>query len=105
MAVRKSKKPKPIGGVVDAVIGSLGLGKSYDGWQVVGRWPEIVGEQIARRAKAIRFDDGVLYVVVEDASWRQNLAMEIKNILATIHKYPFGRAVTNVRLTGTERGR
>ena len=89
---------------MDSVIGSLGLQKSYNGWQVVSQWPEIVGEQIARRAKAIRFDDGTLYVAVEDASWRQNLAMDIDNILAAIHKYPFGKAVKQIKLTGTERG-
>jgi predicted nucleic acid-binding Zn ribbon protein len=82
----------------------LGLSKSYHGWQVVAQWSEKVGEQIAKRAKAIRFEDGVLYVSVEDASWRQNLAMEIDNILTAIHKYPFGRVVTHVRLTGIERG-
>ncbi len=86
------------------MIGSLGLSKSYNGWLVVTRWPEIVGDQIAKRAKAARFDDGVLFVVVEDAAWRQNLSMEIDNIMAAIRKYPFGKVVKQVRLIGSERG-
>jgi predicted nucleic acid-binding Zn ribbon protein len=86
------------------VIGSLGLSKSYNGWLVVTRWPEIVGEQLAKRAKAVRFDDGILFVVVEDAAWRQNLSMEIDNIMTAIRSYPFGKAVKQVRLIGTERG-
>ena len=68
------------------------------------RWPEIVGEQIAKRARAVRFDDGVLFVVVEDSAWRQNLSMEIDNIMAVIHSYPFGKVVKQVRLIGSERG-
>ena len=86
------------------MIGSLGLSKSYNGWLVVTRWPEIVGEQIAKRAKAVRFDDGVLFVVVEDAAWRQNLSLEMDNIMAAIRSYPFGKAVKQVRLMGIERG-
>ena len=102
--MKKGKIPRPISGAVESVISSLGIGRSYHGWLTVTRWPEIVGEQIARRAKAVRFDDGVLYVVVEDAAWRQNLSMEIDNMIATIHSYPFGKAVKQVRLIGTERG-
>jgi predicted nucleic acid-binding Zn ribbon protein len=86
------------------VIGSLGLGKSYNGWLVVTRWPEIVGEQVAKRARAVRFDDGVLFVVVEDAAWRQNLSMQTEDFLAAIHQYPFGNVVRQIRLIGTERG-
>ena len=104
LAEKKRKSPRPIGGAIESVIGSLGLGKSYNGWLVVTRWPEIVGEQIAKRAKATRFDDGVLFVVVEDAAWRQNLSMQTDDIMAAIRKYPFGKVVRQIRLIGTERG-
>ena len=86
------------------MIGSLGLSKSYNGWLVVTRWPEIVGEQIAKRSKAVRYDDGVLFVIVEDAAWRQNLSMEMDNIMAAIRSYPFGKVIKHVRLIGSERG-
>lgn len=102
--MKMRKPPRPIAGAVESVIGSLGIGRSYNGWLVVTRWSEIVGEQLAKRARAVRFDDGIIFVVVEDSAWRQNLSMEIDNILATIHSYPFGKAVRQIRLIGTERG-
>jgi len=91
-------------GIIDKVIRSLGLSRNYDGWRVVSQWPEIVGKQIATKTRAIRFSEGVLYVAVKDAVWRQELAMRIGEILKTIHSYPFGRAVKQVRLVMGERG-
>ncbi len=96
--------PKVLGGVIDNLVHSLGIAKSYHGWMVVTKWPEIVGQQIAKEAEAIRFDDGVLYVAVPDAAWRQNLAMDVEKILNKIQSYPFGRVVTQVRLVQGKKG-
>lgn len=95
---------QPIGGVIEALMGSLGLKKRYHGWLVVNRWPEIVGEQIARRTQAIRFEDGILYVAVPDASWRQELAMQTENILREIQNLPYGQAVKQLRLVHGRKG-
>ncbi|MFZ5980060.1 MAG: DUF721 domain-containing protein [Candidatus Zixiibacteriota bacterium] len=98
------KYPVIISGVVESVIKSLGLTHKYNGWLTVNRWPEIVGEHIARISRAVRFEDGILYVAVPDASWRQNLAMEIDNILEKIRQYPYGRVVKQIRLVRGEKG-
>ena len=96
---RSTKAPQPISGQIEKVLGKLGLRQSFRGWQVVTHWPEIVGEQIAAKSQAVRFSEGVLYVAVEDAAWRQELAMQVDGILKIIHERPFGRAVTQIRLT------
>ena len=96
--------PKPIAGVIEKVVQSLGISKSYHGWLVVTKWPDIVGDQIARAAKAVRFDDGTLYVAVPDAAWRQNLAMETESILRKIRSYPYGRAINQLRFVQGEKG-
>jgi hypothetical protein len=90
--------PQPISGLIDKVMGNLGLSQSYRGWQVVALWPEIVGEHYAARSRAIRFSEGVLFVAVEDAAWRQELSMQVDEVMKKIHKYPFGRAVSRIRL-------
>jgi predicted nucleic acid-binding Zn ribbon protein len=95
---------QPLGSVIESVIDSVGLTQRYNGAQVIDRWTEIVGDQIAARAKAVKFDNGTLYVVVEDSSWRQNLSMELEQILAQIRKYPFGQAVKEIRLLANQRG-
>ena len=99
-----SKKPSPISGIVESVIGSLGLRNSYQGWLVVQRWPDIVGEHIARRSEAIRYDDGILYVAVSNSVWRQELAMQTEHILREIRSLPYGRVVRQLRLVHGKKG-
>ena len=100
----KSRKPAQIGGIIDSVMGSLGLRNRYYGWLVVQKWPEIVGEQIARRSEAFRFDEGTLYVAVADSVWRQEMSMQLENILREIHSLPYGRAIKQVRLVQGKKG-
>lgn len=104
MGSSSANKPQPISSVVDNLIASLGLKQNYNGWQAVVQWPEIVGEIIAAKAKAVRFDRGTLIVAVPNASWRQTLAMEEPAILEKIHSYPFGSAVQRLRLIRGEKG-
>ncbi len=101
---QKYSTPQPISGVIESLMGSLGLRKRYHGWLVVNRWSEIVGEQVARRSEAIRYEDGILYVAVPDASWRQELAMQTENILQAIRNLPYGRAVRQLRLVHGRKG-
>ncbi len=101
---RPRNAPKPIAGVVENLIASLGLTRRYHGWMTVQHWPEIVGEQVAKVARAIRFEDGILYVAVPGDAWRQELAMQIDSILDGIHARPYGRVVTQIRLVRGEKG-
>jgi hypothetical protein len=104
MPDRMSSKPSPIGGIVDRIIGSLGLTERYHGWLMVSRWAEIVGEYYARKSRAFRFDDGTLYVAVEDPMWRQMMALDTEKILKIIHAYPHGRVVKSLHLVHGEKG-
>jgi hypothetical protein len=101
---RSKRHPKPISGVIGKVIASLGLSGSYNGWQVVNKWPEIVGNAIARKATAVRWEDGCLFVEVRDASWRQELAMKQDELLEKIHSLPYGRSVKEIRLVRGMKG-
>ena len=95
---KNNTQPKPISGVIGKIIQSLGMTSSYNGWQVVSHWSEIVGSEIAGRAKAIRFDSGILFVAVNDDSWRQEISMKADEILEKIHSFSFGRSVKQIRL-------
>lgn len=101
----RPKGPKPIGSIIDKVVRSLGMSRDYYGWLILSRWDEIVGEEIARHARAVKFEDGTLIVAVPDASWRQNLSMETEMILKKIHSEPHGQAVKKLRLIHGEKGK
>jgi predicted nucleic acid-binding Zn ribbon protein len=98
------RKPSNISSVVPSVLASLGIKKSCDGWRIVELWPEIVGGDIADQATAVRFSDGILYVLVPRDVWRQELHLQRDLILQKIHSLPFGKAVKEIRLLGSERG-
>ena len=101
---RLSRRAKPISGIVEGLMKSLGLSRTYDGWQVVANWPEIVGETIAGVSRAVRYEQGVLYVAVEKDVWRQELAMRIDTILEKIQSMPYGRAVEKIQLIRGRKG-
>jgi len=86
------------------VISSLGLTRSYNGWQVVNRWPDIVGKEIASRAHAFRYEDGCIYVAVEQSAWRQELSMRQEELLEKIRSYPGGRTIKEIRLVQGRKG-
>jgi predicted nucleic acid-binding Zn ribbon protein len=91
-------RPQILSPVIDSVIGNLGLKKRYGGWQIVNQWPEIVGSKIAEAAQAQRYEDGILFVKVKNAAWRQELSMQTDSLLEAIHKSPHGKFVKQIRL-------
>lgn len=91
-------EPTRLGQLIDQVISSLGLSDKYHGWRIVSRWPDIVGPEVARQARAVRFSDGILTVVVEKDAWRQELEMQLEVILQKIRSYAGGRAVKKIVL-------
>jgi len=92
------KSPQAISGVISKTMKSLGLARPYDGWQVVTHWAEIVGDEIAERARAVRYENGTLHVAVPDDVWRHQLSLQIESILKKVHAQPYGRAVQRIRL-------
>ena len=89
--------PDKLGSLLDGLLGRLGLAYTLGGWKIVNKWPEIVGDTIASKSKAVRYENDTLLVSVPDASWRQELLMDCDNILKVIHEVPGGRAVKKIR--------
>jgi predicted nucleic acid-binding Zn ribbon protein len=98
MEMPVGKNAVRLGDVIDAIVGSLGHGKNFHGWRMVARWPEIVGPQLARCSRAVRYADGIMYVAVTGDAWRQELEMDLEHILGKIHALPSGKAVDRIVL-------
>jgi predicted nucleic acid-binding Zn ribbon protein len=54
-----------------------------DNYQIV--WTETVGQLLSENSKAVKFENGVLMVVVENAVWRLELNKKKKEILDKIN--------------------
>jgi len=98
------KQLTPISGALNKILRSQNLMDDYRGWTVVTRWSEIVGAEIAKKAKAEKYEAGVLFVTVEDNSWRQELSMRYDEIMEQIRSFEFGSAIKQMRLTGRQKG-
>ena len=90
------KQAVKVGPLLDKVLAGFGLAHNLGGWRIVHRWPEIVGDKIAGVSNAVRFSDDTLLVSVRDASWRQQLSLEVDRILKEIHSIPGGKAVKKI---------
>lgn len=96
--------PEPLSSLVPKIMASLGLSKKYFGWQIVAEWDKIVGENIARISKAIKFDNGILTVAVESDSWRQELSLQRSEIITKIHNHPSGKVVKQLQFVRGAKG-
>ena len=101
---RRQVKPTSISSVMSSVMGSVGLQDSFMGWKVVSSWKDIVGPDVASRASADNYENGVLYVTVQKDVWRQELQMQKEMILRKIHSLPYGRAIREIRLVKGQKG-
>lgn len=75
--------------VAEALAGYLkhtGLAERVAQADIVLRWPELVGEGVARAAQAESVTpDGMLYVRVASSAWRQELSLMAPQIIAKLN--------------------
>ncbi len=91
------KKPKHIGSTLNMMFKDLGLDKKLDQVRVIELWPELVGENIARIARAERVDDGILYVKVSSMTWRTELLFQKRKILERIDERIGKKVIKDIR--------
>ncbi|MGL5911875.1 MAG: DUF721 domain-containing protein [Phycicoccus sp.] len=77
------------------------------GWQVdgavgsvVGRWPQIVGAQVAEHCRPADFLDGVLTVRADSTAWATQLRMLSSSLLTRLADEVGEGTVTELRVLG-----
>lgn len=81
-----TKNPRKLDDIVREMCGVLGIDDAYEQHRITGLWPQIVGETIARISRVRHCKDGVLYVRVFDASWRQELRFRKSGIIRRMNQ-------------------
>jgi predicted nucleic acid-binding Zn ribbon protein len=82
---RRQSRPVPIQDALRHLATSLGIAGTLRQYDILNSWETIVGEQIARVATPERIERGTLFVAVESAPWRAELAMRRQEILLRIN--------------------
>ena len=65
--------PASVGEILGAFFKEKGYDVALKEWEVVENWRLIAGERVAEVTECENAEDGVLYVKVKSAAWRQEL--------------------------------
>ena len=89
---------KKVGGPLQGLLTQLKLDRSIEGWRAVELWPSVVGTQVAARAQAVSFRDGVLLVQVANASWMNEMIYLRRRFQKEINKQLGEDVVTEIKI-------
>lgn len=89
----------PLEKAVELTLDRLGLGVSVANVVIHRVWPEVVGEEVARRSQPGMLKNGRLQVTVVDAVWLQQLTMLKPRILASLGSHLGTRIVRDIFFT------
>ncbi len=78
------RDPQPFKASVDRLVSELGWQEAVAVGGAIGRWPAIVGEQIAQHARPLSFDQGVLTVVADSTAWASQLRLLAPRLLVQL---------------------
>lgn len=87
---------EPIGKILADVLRDLGLSKKLSEQRAVIEWPDIVGRKVAEHARAVKVDNGRLFVEVDSPVWSQELTLMKQNVLRQINDRIGRKAIDNI---------
>jgi len=95
------KQAERVGSLIKQILGQPGFGEQITRHQAWLVWDQLVGEQIAARARPLKLRKGVLEVQVDHPVWMQQLQMMKPQILEKINAKIPNAGITNIYLRQT----
>ncbi len=92
------KKAERVGSLLKQMLNQPGIGEQITRHQAWLIWDQLVGEQIAARARPLRLRKGVLEVQVDHPVWMQQLQMLKPKILEKINEKIPNAGITEIYL-------
>lgn len=83
---------------LDRLVRHLGASSTSTVQQVFGRWPELVGPQVAAHSRAVRLRDGILSLVVDEPAWATQLRLLEADLLTRLTEVLGPGVVTGLRV-------
>ena len=74
------------------------------GWRAVREWPDAVGPQVARRARAVSFQEGTLIVEVDGSAWLQELSVLKRDLVRQLNRHLGSQQMRDLRLINARGG-
>ena len=96
---RKPDELRPAGEILAGVLAGLGLNERLREREAMLRWEEVVGPEIASKSSVLRIRDGILFIKVDSAAWRQELGFMKRRILDSYERQVGPGLVRDIRFT------
>lgn len=94
------RDPETLGNATRDLAQARGWSAQVAEGTVLGRWPSVVGEDIASHAIPTRLSEGVLSVSAESTAWATQLRLMQAQLLAKIAAAVGDGVVTRLKITG-----
>ncbi|MBM6403468.1 DUF721 domain-containing protein [Phycicoccus sp. CSK15P-2] len=94
------RDPQLLGDQIDRFVSERGWGADVAVGSVIGRWPQIVGEEVAAHSTPTDFVDGVLTVRADSTAWATQLRLLESSLMARLAADVGEGTVTALRVVG-----
>jgi predicted nucleic acid-binding Zn ribbon protein len=84
--LKRAHQPERIDQVLKRTLKGLKIEKRIKEETVVLNWNKVVGDRIARESIPVKVKDAILFVKVENASWRNELVFLKDNIIRGLNQ-------------------
>lgn len=88
---------EPVEDTIWKALTRLGIAEPMRERYVLNRWDQLVGPHIAKSARPMRVENGILWVAVKSHSWAQELQMQSAAILKKLNKEAGKKLFTGLR--------
>ncbi len=97
---RDGRDPVTVGETLDRLAVERGWSTELSVGGVIGRWRDVVGDQVADHCTPETFDEGLLAVRTDSTAWATNLTLLVPELLARLATELGPDVVTEVRVLG-----
>lgn len=71
--LRRLDAPQPLDEVLEGVVDEREWSERLRGSQILGQWPRVVGDEVARHCEPVRLSGGILVVRARSQAWATEL--------------------------------
>lgn len=94
------RDPQPVASTMEQLSAQLGWNRSLQVGGVVGRWREVVGDQVADHCQPETFEEGALVVRADSTAWATQIRLLIPQLERRIAEEVGEGAVTSIQVLG-----
>ncbi len=94
------RDPALLGAAVERLVNDSGWSTDVSVHTVLGRWPQIVGPDVALHCKPVSYADGVVAVTADSTAWATQLTLLAATVVARLNAELGDGTVVRIQVSG-----